>query len=56
MLSGSRALLFLRYLRQRSYVILSNVLAIEALFSPHFSNIKPFKSCHGYCLTPHRHS
>jgi hypothetical protein len=56
MLSGPGALLFPKYLRQRSYVILSNVLVIEALFLPRFSNTNPFKSCHGYCLIPHVHS
>jgi hypothetical protein len=56
MLSGPGALLFPRYLRHKSYVILSNVFAMEAFEFPRFSNTKPFRSCHGYCLTPHTHS
>jgi hypothetical protein len=53
MLSGPRALLFPKYLRHRSYVALSNVVAMDAFISPHFSNTNPFRSYHGYCLTPH---
>jgi hypothetical protein len=56
MLSSPGALLLLRYLRHRSYVILSNVFEIDACMSPHFSNTNPFRSCHGYFLTPHIHS
>jgi hypothetical protein len=56
MLSGPGALLFPKYLRHRSYVVLSNVLAIEAFILPRFSNTNPFRSCHGYCLTPHTYS
>jgi hypothetical protein len=56
MLSGPGALLLPKYLRHRSYVFLSNVLAIEALTIPLFSSTKPLRSCHGYCLTPHTHS
>jgi hypothetical protein len=56
MLSGPGALLLPRFLRHKSYVLLSNVFAIEAFVSPLFSSINPFKSCHGYCLTPHTHS
>jgi hypothetical protein len=52
-LFGLGALLFPKYLRHRSYVILSNVLAMEAFISPRFSSTNPFRSCHGYCLTPH---
>jgi hypothetical protein len=55
MLFGPGALLLSRYLRHRSYVILSNVLEMDAFMSPLFSNTKPFRSCHGYCLTPHIH-
>jgi hypothetical protein len=44
-----------KYFRHRSYVILSNVLAMEAFVSPRFSNTNPFRSCYGYCLTPHKH-
>jgi hypothetical protein len=47
MLPGPGALLFHKYFRQRSYVILSNLLAVEAFVSPHFSNTNPFRSCHG---------
>jgi hypothetical protein len=56
MLSGPGALLLPRYLRHRSYVILSNVFEMDACMSPRFSNTNPFRSCHGYCLTPHTHS
>jgi hypothetical protein len=56
MLSGPRALLFPRYLRHKSYVILSNVFVMEVFGFPLFSSTKPFTSCHGYCLTPHTHS
>jgi hypothetical protein len=56
MLSGPGALLLPRYLRHRSYVILSNVFEMDAFISPHFSNTNPSRSCHGYCLTPHTHS
>jgi hypothetical protein len=55
MLSCPGALLLPRYLRHRSYVILSNVFAMEACMLPRFSNTKPSRSCHGYCLTPHTH-
>jgi hypothetical protein len=34
---------------------LSNVFAIVSSGFPHFSNTKLFRSCHGYCLTPHVH-
>jgi hypothetical protein len=56
MLSGPGALLLPRYLRHRSYVFLSNVFAMEAFMSPLFSKINSFRSCQGYCLTPHIHS
>jgi hypothetical protein len=56
MLSRPGALLLPKYLRHRSYVFLSNVLAMEALAIPLFSNTNPLRSCHGYCLTPHTHS
>jgi hypothetical protein len=56
MLSGPGALLLPRYLKHRSYVILSNVFAMDACISPRFSNTNPFKLCHGYCLTPLLHS
>jgi hypothetical protein len=45
-----------RCLRHRSYVILSNVFEMDAFMSPHFSKTNLFRSCHGYCLTPHTHS
>jgi hypothetical protein len=53
MLSGPRALLLPRYLRHRSYVLLSNVLVMDACISPCFSRTNPFMSCQGYCFTPH---
>ena len=53
MLSSPKALLLPKYLRHRSYVSLLNVFAMDAFISLHFSNTKPFRSCHGYCLTPH---
>jgi hypothetical protein len=56
MLSGPRALLLPRYLRHRSYVILSNVFDMDACMSPRFSSTNPFRSCQGYCLTLHIHS
>jgi hypothetical protein len=56
MLSGPGALLLSRYLRHRSYVILSNVFEMDACVSPRFSNTNPFRLYHGYCLTPHTHS
>jgi hypothetical protein len=56
MLSGPGALLLPRYLRHRSYVFLSNVFAMDAFVSRLFSNRKPSRLCHGYCLTPHTHS
>jgi hypothetical protein len=56
MLSSPGALLLPRYLRHRSYVILSNVFEMNECISPRFSNINPFRSCHGYCLIPHTHS
>jgi hypothetical protein len=55
MLSGPGALLFPRYLRHRSYVILPNVSVVEAFILPHFSKTKPSRSCHGYYRTPHTH-
>jgi hypothetical protein len=55
MLSGPGALLFPKYLRHRSYVFLSNVLAKEAFSTPLFSRTNPLRSCHGYCLIPHTH-
>jgi hypothetical protein len=56
MLSGPGALLLPRYLRHRLYVILSNVFNMDSCMSPRFSNTNPFRSCQGYCLTPHTHS
>ena len=56
MLLGPGALLCPRYLRRRSYVILSNVFNIDVCMSPHFSSTNPFRSCREYCLTPHTHS
>jgi hypothetical protein len=53
MLSGPGALLLPRYLRHRSYVLLLNVLDMDAYISPHFSSTNPIMSCQGYCLTPH---
>jgi hypothetical protein len=44
MLSGPGALLLPRFLRHKSYVLLSNVFAIEAFVSPLFSSINTFKS------------
>jgi hypothetical protein len=55
-LSCPGALLLPKYLRHRSYVFLSNVLAKEAFSEPLFSRTYPLRSCHGYCLTPHTHS
>jgi hypothetical protein len=55
-LSGPGALLLPRYLRHRSYVILSNVFEMDACMLPRFSNTNPFRSCHGYYLTSHTHS
>jgi hypothetical protein len=55
MLFGPGVLLLLRYLRHRSYVFLSNVLAMDAFMSPLFSKINSSRSCQGYCLTPHMH-
>jgi hypothetical protein len=46
MLSSPGALLLPRYLRHRSYVILSNVFVMDACISPRFSSTNPFKSCH----------
>ena len=56
MLFGHGALLLPRYLRHRLYVILSNVFEMYECISPRFSNINPFRSCHGYCHIPHTHS
>jgi hypothetical protein len=56
MLSGPGALLLPKCFRHRSYVILSNVFAIDAFISPRFSSTKPSRSYHGYCLTPHTQS
>jgi hypothetical protein len=53
MLFSPGALLLPRYLRHRSYVILLNVFEMDAFMSPLFSNTNPFRSCQGYCLTPH---
>jgi hypothetical protein len=53
MLFGPGALLLPKCLRHRSYVSLSNVFAIDAFISPHFSSTNPSRSCHGYCLIPH---
>jgi hypothetical protein len=55
MLFGPRAFLLPRYLRHRSCVVLLNVFAMDAFMSPCFSNTNPFRSWHGYCLTPHIH-
>ena len=52
-LSGPDALLFARFLRHMSYVSLSKYSYIGVCGSPLLSIIYPFKSCHGYCLTPH---
>jgi hypothetical protein len=56
MMSDPRVLLLPKYLRHMSYIILSNVLAMDACMSPRFSSTNLFRSCHGYCLTPHIHS
>jgi hypothetical protein len=56
MLLGPGALLLPRYLRHRLYVILSNVFNMDACMSPRFSSMNLFRSCQGYCLTPHTHS
>jgi hypothetical protein len=56
MLFGPGALLLPRFFRHRSYVALSNVFEMDACMSPHFSSTNPFRSCHGYCLTPHTQS
>jgi hypothetical protein len=45
MLSGPGALLLPRYLRHRSYVFLSNVIAMEAFIFPLFSKINLSRSC-----------
>jgi hypothetical protein len=55
MLSGPGTLLLPRYLRHKSYVILSNVFDMDAFMSPRFSSMNPLKSCQGYCLTPQTH-
>jgi hypothetical protein len=54
-LFGPGALPFPKFLKHMSYVLLSNVLAIESSGFPLFSSTNPSKSCQGYCLTPHVH-
>ena len=52
-MSGPGALLFPRFLRQKSYVSWSKYVCKGIWGSPRLSIVNPSKSCHGYCLTPH---
>jgi hypothetical protein len=49
--SGHGVLCLDRCLTQVSYVSLVKSVEIEALLFPRVCRMKPFKSCHGYCLT-----
>jgi hypothetical protein len=52
-LSGPGILLFARFFRHMSYVSLSKYSCRGVCGFSLFSMTNPFKSCHGYCLTPH---
>ena len=52
-LSCHGALLFSRFLRQKSYISWSKYVCRGIWGSPRWSIMNPSRSCHGYCLTPH---
>ena len=54
-LSGPGVFPLVKFLRHMSYVSWSRYVCGGINVSPIFSRAYPFKSCHGYCLTPHIH-
>ena len=54
-LSGPGVFPLDKFFKHMSYVVWSRYECKGSDVSPRFSIVYPFKSCHGYCLTPHIH-